>query len=232
MSPTNEVNPQGVGASYNKESFKNAQQMGWQILEKLNTLIRTGQTEEDARSLYKDVMAEFGVEKNWHPPKIRFGPNTIKSFRELSNESYRLSAGDIYFLDLGPIIDGYEVDVGRSFVMPTNDPSDSLRLEQRRKAILDGKEIFDLVKDYFHQNKCRGPELYMHAESLASQRGWVLIDEGANGHRIGDFPHHGFYRGSLRAFDAQEIVPDLWILEIQITDLSKTFGSFTEDCLG
>ena len=50
------------------------------------------------------------------------------------------------------------------------------------------------------------------------------------GHRLGDFPHALFYKGTLSNFDKQPI-QNLWVLEVLITNNEDTFGSFFEDIL-
>ncbi len=219
-----DVNPQGVGANYNKEDFRQSQRNGWEVLNALRQRIKPGMNEKEGRDAYAAVLKDFGVEKNWHPPKIRFGPNSTKSFRELSDEDYRLKENDIYFLDVGPIINGYEADVGQTFILGDNiNPLHS-------KIIADGEEIFKLTKTQFLERGLNGPELYTFADNEARKRGWMIVGEGANGHRIGDFPHHVFFKGNLRTFP-DKIVPDLWILEIQLRSPDMKFGAFFEDVL-
>ena len=219
-----DVNPQGIGANYNKEDFSLAQRNGWEVLNTLRQRIKPGMNEKEGRDAYTAILKDFGVEKNWHPPKIRFGPNSTKSFRELSNEDYRLKENDIFFLDIGPIINGYESDVGQTFTLG----DDTLALHS--KIIADGEEIFKLTKIQFLERGLNGPELYAFADFEATQRGWMIVGEGANGHRIGDFPHHVFYKGNLRTFP-DKIIPDLWILEIQLRSPDMKFGAFFEDVL-
>ncbi len=218
------INPQGVGLTYNKEDFRQAQRNGWEVLNALKKQIKPGMNEKDGRDAYAAILKDFGVEKNWHPPKIRFGPNSIKSFRELSDEDYRLKENDIFFLDVGPIINGYESDVGQTFLLGDDTPV------LYSKIISDGEEIFKLTKAQFLERGLSGPELYDFADIEAKKRGWIIVGEGANGHRIGDFPHHVFFKGNLRTFQ-QKIIPDLWILEIQLRSPDMTFGAFFEDVL-
>lgn len=218
-----ETNPQGVGPNYNKEDYQKAQSQGWQLLKTLRSRIQPGMTEKDGHKIYKELLKEAGIEKSWHPPKIRFGLNTIKSFRETSHEDYKLKENDIFFLDIGPLINGYESDVGQTFILGEAQP-------RYLKVIADGEEIFKMTKNEFVTKNLNGAELYAFAEAEAQKRGWELIGEGANGHRVGDFPHHGFYKGNLRQFK-QKLVPGVWILEIQLRSPDKAFGAFFEDVL-
>lgn len=217
-------NPQGVGINYKQADYLKAQEKGWQLLNALKAKIQPGLTELEARKIYTELMKLFGIKKNWHPPKIRFGPNTTKSFSELSNEDYILKSNDICFIDLGAIIDGYESDNGQTFTVGNQIP------ESFEKIISDSQEIFKLTKNQFLKNNLNGPGLYAFAEQEAKNKGWNLVGEGANGHRVGDFPHHVFFKGNLRSFEPQ-LIPGLWILEIQLQSPDLKFGAFFEDVL-
>jgi len=53
---------------------------------------------------------------------------------------------------------------------------------------------------------------------------------GSDGHRIGDFPHHVFFKGSLTECE-ETVIPNAWILEIHLWSPDKKFGAFYEDVL-
>ena len=79
-------------------------------------MIRPGMTEDEAHVLYKSICSKYPIEKQWHPPKIRFGPNTICNFKDQS-APYTLQEEDIFFIDIGPVIDGHEADYGETFTV-------------------------------------------------------------------------------------------------------------------
>ena len=60
--------------------------------------------------------------------------------------------------------------------------------------------------------------------------GYEFVTKGASGHRVGDFPHHVFYRGNLKDIP-QTVSANRWILEIQLHDRSLQRGAFFEDIL-
>lgn len=198
------------------------QDRSWALLEELAKKIEPGMTEAVATEIYKKMQLEAGAEKYWHPPKIRFGVNTLKSFREPSIEGVVLKPNDVFFLDVGPIFDGYEGDVGKTFILGT--------YPEATRVVQAGREIFELVKKEFLATKKTGAELYTFAEKLAEERGYSLVGEGANGHRVSDFPHAIHYRGNLRT-QQEHPTADRWILEIQVRDLKNQIGSFHEDIL-
>jgi methionyl aminopeptidase len=216
------MNLEAVSEHYNFEKFDDCRAKSWEILYALAGKIQPGMTEAEGHEAYKKLCVQFGVEKNWHPSKIRFGANSIMGFREVSDPEVVLKDNDIFFLDIGPIIHGHEGDVGKTFVLGTN--SEFSRISK------DSEEIWEIVGDHWRKNKVNGLDLYEFARLQAENRGWKLNLAGASGHRIGDFPHHVFHRGSLREFDAVAI-PDRWILEIQLRHPENKFGAFFEDVL-
>jgi Xaa-Pro aminopeptidase len=184
--------------------------------------IRPGSTESDTKKLVQEIQSMLGSAKSWHPPQIRFGTNSTLSFGKKGVENNALQANDIYFLDIGPIFEEHEGDVGRTFVLGS-DP-------EMQRCCSDVEEIWHEVRQHWENTKANGKELYSFAEERAKKRGWVLSLESANGHRIADFPHAAKARGSIEEFP-QKPAPDRWILEIQIRHPNRPFGAFFEDIL-
>lgn len=211
---------QSFGDQFELRKLLHARQIAREITYELSSMIRPGMTEEEAYSLYKDLCVKFGVEKQWHPPKLRFGPNTLCNFRDVS-APYELSDEDIFFIDIGPVIDGHEADYGETF---------SIGNEFGLKNIaLRSKTVFDEVKKFWLENKINGEELYDFAKSRADHYGFIL-NMGSDGHRIGDFPHHIHFKGGLPESE-EVIIPNAWILEIHLYSRDKKYGAFFEDIL-
>jgi Xaa-Pro dipeptidase len=129
------------------------------------------------------------VKKHWHKRIVRSGPNTVCIFAE--NPPVReIAAGDTVFLDLGPVFDEWEADVGRTYVMG-DDPV-------KRRLCQDLPRIFDALKQYFDDHRdVTGAELYAYAEHRAEAAGW-LCGGAIAGHIVGEFPHaHSRRQGSL-----------------------------------
>ena len=74
-------------------------------------------SEAEANALALAVLSDFGAETNWHPPIIRFGANSCKIYSEASDPAVRLQKSDIFFIDLGPVFEGHEADIGATFVV-------------------------------------------------------------------------------------------------------------------
>lgn len=184
--------------------------------------IHPGMNEKQGTLLAQETLTKHGFGKNWHPHKVRFGPNTLKSFSELSETSVVLQESDMFFLDLGPILADHECDFGETFVIG-NDPA--------YKKLRDTSRIlFDRVKKKWQTENLTGHDLYKFAVEESQKEGYIFVTRGASGHRIGDFPHHIHYRGDLNGIK-ETLLPNRWILEIQIHDEKLKRGAFHEDIL-
>lgn len=211
-----------TGAGFDPEKLLAAREKTFQAVREIASVIRVGMAEEEAYELAKGAIARLGAEKNWHRPWIRFGSNTLKPYGELSEPGVRLGSNDIFFIDIGPVWNGYEGDGGDTFVTG-NDP-------EMARCASDVKAIFNAVKEKWAEGKVTGIELYEFAQKAAAGRHWVLGLKEAAGHRLSDFPHAVHYRGVMGDIDFHPS-PSAWMLEIQIRHPEKPFGAFYEDLL-
>lgn len=211
---------QNFGEKFDLVKLIDARNLAKEIAYQIRDRIQPGMSEEQAHGFYKELCQKNNITKQWHPPKFRFGPNTLLSFKDKS-QNYVLQENDIYFIDIGPIINDHEADFGETFYLGNN-------IEHKRICELQ-RVIFNEVRDYWQTTYKSGPELYEFAQDLASSHN-VILNNDQDGHRIGDFPHHIYYKGSLQDCELQ-IIPNAWILEIHIWDKDKRFGAFYEDLL-
>lgn len=214
--------PESVSDKFSPEALEACQVKTWSLVHRLKTRIRPGMSEAEATEIYKELQVQSGAEKYWHPPKIRFGKNTLCAFRDPSDQEVRLKENDIFFLDLGPIYDGYEGDCGQTYTVGS--------YPEGEKVIKAGEEIFKAVSERFKSTGESGSQLYAFAETLANEAGYELVGDGANGHRISDFPHAIHFRGNLRGYTGSTTA-HRWILEIQLRDCTRNIGAFFEDIL-
>lgn len=211
---------QSFGENFDLQKLLRARDVARDITYELSSHIRPGMTEDDAHRLYKELTKKYPVEKQWHPPKLRFGPNTLKTFKEVS-DPYVLKEEDIYYIDIGPVVEGHEADYGETFVVGNI---------YEHKLIADSSvKVFHEVGQHWLKSRPNGNELYLFAKERANHYGFRL-DLGSDGHRLGDFPHHVHFKGSLAEVN-ESIIPDAWILEIQLTSRDGKYGAFFEDLL-
>jgi methionyl aminopeptidase len=211
-----------VGEFFSVPLLEKARDKTLAVIMEAAARIGPGSTEKDAKDLISEIQSRLGGPKSWHPPQIRFGCNSVLPFGAQGQAGVRLQENDIYFLDIGPIFDGHEGDVGRSFALGHD--------HEMQRCCRDVEIIWNETRDFWKAEKATGGRLYDFARAAAGKRGWELLLNQANGHRIADFPHAARARGSIEEFPACP-VPDRWILEIQIRHPSRPFGTFFEDLL-
>jgi Xaa-Pro aminopeptidase len=219
--PHNNVTQEQVGPAFSIELMRVAQQQSWAVLSQIAAAIQPGMTEATARQLAKDLLQQSGVERLWHPVIIRFGINTAKIYSEPSEKDIVLQPNDIFFIDLGPVYQGHEGDVGATFVVG-NDPI-------QQQCADAAQTLFEQVRLHWLQQQCSGEELYRYAASQAEALGYQL-NLAIKGHRVCDYPHKLYAGGNLGDYHG---IPreGVWVLEIQIKHPDFAFGAFYEDVL-
>lgn len=206
---------EGVGPQFNGKDFFKARDIAHGLLSFCAQKAAPGMEDGDLQLILDQKAKELGVEKWWHPTKIRFGTNTLCSFRDTSQPHVKLQEGDLFFLDIGPVLFGHEADLGQTYRL--GDPNFENPAEK----------VFHHCKKIWKDKGLKGEQLYSEAQSYALELGLELNPKMA-GHRLGDFPHALHYRGSLESYE-ETPKPDLWILEIHL--LGKNEGYFFEDLL-
>ncbi|WP_248766129.1 M24 family metallopeptidase [Pseudomonas protegens] len=212
---------EAVGPAYSLEGMLHAKRMTWEAIGQIARQVKPGMQESAAREMGLEVLREMGMERIWHPLLIRFGANTVKTFKQRSDGDPLLQENDLFFIDLGVVWDRHEGDCGATFVV-----GDDAEMHACAAA---AKSLFDQVHDHWQSHQVAGPELYRHAQERAQAMGWVL-NLDIKGHRVSDFPHAIYRAGDLGDFAACPQV-GLWILEIQIAHPTRPFGAFYEDLL-
>ena len=174
------TNIEGVSDKFNLDSYLEARKIARKISLLCASHIDVGMTEEEGQQIVSDLFKMQNVEKTWHPTKFRIGKNTTCSFRDKSQPNVKLQKDDIYFLDIGPVINGHEADIGHTYTIGQN-----LDYANIQKA---SKEIFMAAQTAWKEMKISGKELYQVVKTETEKRGYILNEEMA-GHRLGDFPH-------------------------------------------
>jgi len=209
-----------------KELFNAVEERGLIVAGKLES-----ELSKEVATLAKDV---FGIEHYWHKKIVRAGINTTQPFN--GNPPDRLiQRDDIVVLDFGPVYEGFEADLGRTYIIG-NDP---LKLKLKR----DVETAWYEAKEWYHdQSSLTGAEFFDHVISLAKHYGYEFGNEIA-GHIVGPFPHeqpddpndlgldiHPGNHSSILLPDKQGNSRN-WILEIQFVDRTNNIGAFFEQLL-
>lgn len=197
-------------------------------------LIAPGRSE---REVERDILAlaasNFGVETHWHKRIVRAGANTLATYYE-NPPDLVIGDDDVVFLDLGPVFEAWEADVGQTYAVG-DDPL-------KRALCRDLAAIFDTTRAHFDaHDDITGAELYAFAVAESERLGWRFGGEIA-GHIVAEFPHaripgvkqHHHIRPEnptrMRDPDANGQARH-WILEIHLVVPDGTFGGFYERLL-
>ncbi|KWF18652.1 M24 family metallopeptidase [Burkholderia pseudomultivorans] len=212
---------EAVGAAFSLDAMRHARTMTWKAVDMIAAGIRPGMRESEANALGRRILDDLGMDRIWHPVIVRFGENTLRTFKERSAADPVLADHDIFFIDLGAVWAKHEGDAGATFVCG-DDPD--------MRACADAaRTIYREVEQHWRTTGCGGIALYDFAARRADAHGFRL-NLDINGHRVSDFPHAIYKAGNLGDFDAVPAA-GLWILEIQIAHPTRPFGAFYEDLL-
>jgi Xaa-Pro aminopeptidase len=208
-----------------KELFKTVSERG---------LIVPGKSERVLNDeVVKLASEQFGITDFWHKKIIRAGANTMEPYSS-NPPDVIMQTDDIVILDFGPIVNGWEADLGRTYVI-----GDS---PLKCKLIADIDTAWHEANTWYgKQSNCTGAELFNYACTLARQFGYEYAGEIA-GHIVGQFPHEQLNSGNLgldihpdnhqdmRLTDPQG-APRHWIFEIHFVDRKNQIGGFFEQLM-
>ena len=220
-----------------REKLLNAQYVSLQFFKAIeeNNLIMAGKSEEQLTSeLYALALTRFGIEKHWHKKIVRTGINTLATYPD-NPPNRTIGKDDILFIDFGPIVEGYEADIGRTYVLGS-DPR-KLKLKNDVEAAW-----YDLQDWYHQQRTLKASALFQYAVRKAEEAGWEFTGEIA-GHIVGKYPHEQPADPKSMELDIHpENHNDMfltdtngnkrhWILELQFIDRENEMGAYFEQLL-
>lgn len=197
-------------------------------------LILPGKSESElAAEVVEIARKHFGIEKFWHKKIVRTGPNTINSY-SADPPDLVIQKNDILFLDFGPIFEGWEADLGRTYVLG-NDPL-KLKLKSDVEAAWHEAKAW-----YDKQTSLTGAEYFNYVTRLAEKYGWEFGGE-IGGHIVGHFPHEQLDPDDLGLDVHPDNHSDIfqadkdgnarhWILELQFVDRVNNIGAFFEQLI-
>jgi len=198
-------------------------------------LIVPGKTEAQLNEdIYSLALKEFGIRRHWHKKIVRAGRNTLSTYHEDPPDRV-IEEDDILFIDLGPVVKGYEADIGRTYVLG----NDARKLKLKNDVEAAWVEIQTWFRE---QTSLQASTLYEYAAWKAEEYGWEFGGVIA-GHIVGKYPHEQ----PLDPFSVElDIHPDNpndiflrdeegnerhWILELQFVDRENEIGGYFEQLL-
>jgi Xaa-Pro aminopeptidase len=197
-------------------------------------LIAPGRSERDVEEDIRALAArEFGVEKHWHRRIVRSGPNSMTTAGDYPPVRI-IEADDIVYLDLGPVFEGWEADIGKSYALGGDGRKRALVAELPRQ--------FDRLQSHFRAHPdITGAALYDFAVQSAAAAGWTFGGKIA-GHIVSEFAHSQIPGSKALNRIAPENTtpmsdpdghgrPRHWIGEIHLVDRGGGFGGFYERLL-
>jgi len=219
-----------------KEQLIKAEQIALSLFNDLVALeyIKPGITEKELNTAIFELAKErYDIDKYWHKRIVRAGANTLHPYDE-NPQDLVLQEDDILFLDFGPILEDWEADLGRTYVIG----NDQMKL----KLMRDVEDAWHKCKFYFNSHpSITGAHYYEYVSAFAKAYNWEFGGAIA-GHLIGHFPHekldtedmtnyiHPDNHVDMRAPD-QYGNPRDWILEIHFVDRKLNIGGFFEQLL-
>ncbi len=177
---------------------------------------------------------DFGVENHWGKRIVRTGINTLQPYIA-DPPDLIIQDGDILFFDFHPVFEGWEADLGRTYVLG-NDPI-------KLKIIKDVEAAWKVANAwYFKQNALTGSEFFNYVTALTKSYGYEFGNAIA-GHIVGHFPHE-------QPDDPNDLCLDVhpdnhkdilqldkfgnkrhWMLELHFVDRINNIGAFFEQLL-
>ncbi len=198
-------------------------------------LIIAGKTEKElSDEIVQIAKQDFGTATHWGKKIVRTGVNTLQPY-VADPPDLVIQEGDILFFDFHPVFEGWEADLGRTYVLG-NDP-----LKQKIK-----KDIEAAWQEgnawYFKQKQLTGAAFFSYAADLAKRFGYEFGNAIA-GHIIGKFPHeqpddpndlcldiHPDNHNDILGLDKQGNERH-WMLELHFVDRKNNLGAFFEQLL-
>ena len=196
--------------------------------------VRAGVSERVVEDEIKALaLKDFGVTTHWHKRIVRSGPNSITTAGD--HPPVRdIETGDIVYLDLGPVFESWEADIGKSYALGDRPRKNALVAELPRQ--------FDKLQQHFRSHPdITGAALYDFAVTSAEAAGWKFGGRIA-GHIVSEFAHSQIPGPKdltrIAPLNTEPMSnpdgnghPRHWIGEIHLVEQDGSFGGFYERLL-
>lgn len=119
-------------------------------------IVRPDRTEREVQEdIYALALRQFGVEKHWHKRIVRAGSNTLTTASD-TPPVRTIEEDDVVYVDLGPVFEEWEADIGRTYALGNHPAKLSL--------VSDLSSVFERVQAHYHESPdITGAELYAFA---------------------------------------------------------------------
>lgn len=200
-----------------------------------NNLITPGKSEEQlSREIEKLALEQFKVDQHWHKKIVRTGLNTLATYTDNPPNRF-IQSGDILIIDFGLIVNGYESDYARTYVLGDNPRKLKLKADVE-------KAWYETREWILQQKKLTGAELFAYTRKKALEYGWTSAGEIA-GHIVGKYPHEQPANPKSMELDVHpDNLNDIflrdvsgnkrhWILEMHFVDKDYGIGGYFEQLI-
>ena len=177
---------------------------------------------------------KFGLEHHWHKKIVRAGKNTTCIYPDNPPDEI-IQEDDIVILDFGPIVDGYEADLGRTYITGSN--------AKKLKIKGDVENAWYETRNWYKkQTTLKSSDLFQYVVEKATGYGYTFGGEIA-GHIVGKYPHEQPIDSKSLELDihpqnhSELFLPDAdgnkrhWILELLFIDKENKIGGYFEQLL-
>lgn len=219
-----------------KQSLQLAEQKAKQLFTTVEErgLIKAGKSEKELCDEIVNIANELGITEHWHKKIVRAGINTLQPFIA-DPPDLMIQENDILFFDFHPVFEGWEADLGRTYVLG----SDPLKLKIKKDIEAAWQEANAW---YGKQTQLTGAEFFNYVDELTKSYGYTFGNAIA-GHIVGRFPHEQPDDPNDLCLDVHPdnhvdiLQPDKhgnkrhWILELHFVDKANNIGAFYEQLL-
>jgi Xaa-Pro aminopeptidase len=206
----------------------------FKLVEK-NNLIVAGKSEQQLNDEVVNLAREkFGIEQHWHKKIVRCGANTTAIYPD-NPPNLTIQKDDLVILDFGVVVDGWESDYARTYVLGNN--------PQKLKLKNDVEKAWEETRAWVKQQKTlKASDLFAYTREKSKQYGWTSAGEIA-GHIVGKFPHELPADPKSLELDVHPDNPNdmflldangnkrHWILEMHFIDKENKMGAYFEQLL-
>lgn len=203
-------------------------------VEKSNLIIEGKSEAELSLEICKLAAEKFGIKNHWHKKIVRAGKNTLCIYPDNPPDKI-IQEDDIVILDFGLIVDDYESDLGRTYIVGNNLKKIKIKNDVERAW-------YETQAWICKQTSLKSSGLFQYVVDKAIEYNYTFGGEIA-GHIIGKYPHeqpadpksleldiHPDNHNDIFLLDADGN-KRYWILELLFIDKENQIGGYFEQLL-